>query len=68
MSDDLLAGRVVTVMPEFRPRSTELWLICPSRRSITRAVRLLRDYFREKTTSLLNRLIESGFLNDSSLA
>ncbi|MES9937528.1 MAG: LysR substrate-binding domain-containing protein, partial [Sedimenticola sp.] len=48
MSSDLLSGKVVTVMPGFKPRSTELWLICPSRQSITPAVRLLRDRLKEK--------------------
>ena len=67
MSEDLLAGNVVSVMPEFKPRSTELWLICPSRQSITPAVRLLRDTFREKCTGILKRLIEKGILGDSVL-
>jgi DNA-binding transcriptional LysR family regulator len=68
MSADLLSGRVVSVMPEFKPRSTELWLVCPSRQSITPAVRLLRDTFREKCTDILNQLIEGGFLDDEVLA
>ena len=68
MSADLLSGKVVSVMPEFKPRSTELWLICPSRQSITPAVRLLRDTFKEKSTGILNQLIEKGILDDSVLA
>jgi DNA-binding transcriptional LysR family regulator len=68
MSADLLAGRVVNVMPEFRARTTELWLICPSRQSITPAVRLLRDMFREKCANILERLVERGFLDDSVFA
>lgn len=67
MSADLLSGRVIDVMPEFKPKSTELWLICPSRQSITPAVRLLRDAFREKSTDILKQLIEKGFLDDSAL-
>ena len=67
MSTDLLSGKVVSVMPEFKPRSTELWLICPSRQSITPAVRLLRDMFREKSTGILNQLIENDILDDSVL-
>jgi len=67
MSADLLSGKVVNVMPEFKPSSTELWLICPSRQSITPAVRLLRDTFREKSTGILNQLIEKGFLDNSVL-
>jgi DNA-binding transcriptional LysR family regulator len=67
MSADLLSGRVVSVMPEFKPTSTELWLICPSRQLITPAVRLLRDTFREKTAGILRELIARGFLDDSVL-
>ena len=65
---DLLSGKVVSLMPEFKPRSTELWLICPSRQSITPAVRLLRDTIREKCMGILNQLIEGGFLDDDLLA
>jgi DNA-binding transcriptional LysR family regulator len=67
MSADLLSGKVVSVMPEFKPRSTELWLIFPSRQSITPAARLLRDTFKEKSTAILNQLIEKGILDDSVL-
>ncbi len=67
MSDDLLSGKIVSVMPEFKPRSTELWLVCPSRQSITPAVRLLRDTFREKSTGILNQLIEKGLIDESVL-
>ena len=65
MSADLLSGRVVSVMPEFKPRMTELWIICPSRQTITPAIRLLRDFFREKTTAILNQLIEKEILDYS---
>ena len=68
MSADLLAGRVVNVMPEFRARTTELWLICPSRQSITPAVRLLRDMIRDKCRGILDNLVEQGFLDDSVFA
>ena len=67
MADDLLSGKVVSVMPEFKPRSTELWLVCPSRQSITPAVRLLRDSFKEKTRGILKQLIKKGILDDSVL-
>ena len=67
MSTDLLTGKVVNVMSEFKPRSTELWLVCPSRQSITPAVRLLRDTIKEKTEGILNQLIEKGFINKSVL-
>ena len=67
MSSDVLSGKVVNVMPEFKPRSTELWIICPSRQSITPAVRLLRDTFKEKSRGILKQLIENGIIDDSVL-
>lgn len=68
MSADLLSGNVISVMPEFKPRSTELWLICPSRQMITPAVRLLRDTFKKKCTAILKQLIEKGIVDDGVLA
>ncbi|MFT5720598.1 MAG: DNA-binding transcriptional LysR family regulator [Motiliproteus sp.] len=68
ISTDLLAGRVVNVMPAFKPRSTELWLIFPSRQSITPAARLLRTLLKDKSTEILKQLIEAGILDASVLA
>ncbi len=66
MSADLLSGKVVNIMPKFKPRPTELWLICPSRQSITPAVRLLRDMFKQKCSLILKLLHERGFIDDSA--
>jgi DNA-binding transcriptional LysR family regulator len=68
MSAELISGKVVNVMPEFKPRATELWLVCPSRQSITPAVRLLRNTFREKTKAILHQLIEKEILDNSVLS
>jgi DNA-binding transcriptional LysR family regulator len=65
MSTDLLSGKVIPLMPEFKPTPTELWLIFPSRQSITPAARLLRDTFKEKSSGVLKQLIEKGLLDDS---
>jgi len=62
MSADLLAGRLLNVMPEYKPRATELWLVCPSRQSITPAVRLLRDAFRAHCAAILGQLTERGLI------
>jgi DNA-binding transcriptional LysR family regulator len=67
MSAELLSGKVVSIMPEFKPRSTELWLIFPSRQSITPAARLLRDSFKEKSVAILNQLIDKGILDENVL-
>jgi len=50
----LLAGNIVSIMPEFTLTPTELWLICPSRQLITPATRLLRDMFKEKSRDILS--------------
>ncbi|GIU02881.1 LysR family transcriptional regulator [Shewanella sp. KT0246] len=62
MSSDLLAGNVVNLMPDYKPKSTELWLVCPSRQSITPTVRLLRDMFREKTETILATIRSKGLI------
>ncbi|MCM8857478.1 MAG: LysR family transcriptional regulator [Candidatus Thiodiazotropha sp.] len=67
MSADLLSGNVKSLMPAFKPTATELWLICPSRQSITPVVRLLRDTFREKCKVILKQLIKKNIINESVL-
>jgi DNA-binding transcriptional LysR family regulator len=62
VSTDLLAGKLVSVLPEFIPRASELWIICPSRQSITPVVRLLRDIFKQKCAVILKELSQRGFL------
>ena len=64
ISRDLLAGRVVSFMPDYKIPQGELWLISPSRQSITPTVRLLRDMFRERTRALLTQLVEQGFVSE----
>ena len=66
-ADDLLNERVLPVMPDFPHISCELWLICPSRQSITPAVRLLRDVCREKSAYLLNQLVDKGIIDKQSI-
>ena len=62
IAGDLLAGRVVPLMSDYKVDIGELWLVCPSRQSITPTVRLLRDMFRQRTKALLTQLVEKGFL------
>jgi len=68
MSDDLLAGRVTTIMPGYAPPVSELWLICPTRQSITPAMRLLRDDLRAKVGELMNAMIAGGFFPPGRLS
>lgn len=48
MTEDLRAGRVIRVLPEYQSSSMDLNLICPSRKQVTPAVLLLRDILRDK--------------------
>mgnify|MGYP003626228686 CR=1 FL=1 len=68
MSNDLLSGKVVSLLPEFTPTATELWLIFPNRQSITPAARLLRDMLKEKSTHILKKLIEKGIIDKHILS
>ncbi len=67
MADDLINKRVINIMPEYQPTSTELWLVCPSKHSITPTVRLLRDYFRKEAKQLLQQLINHDIVDPNVL-
>jgi DNA-binding transcriptional LysR family regulator len=67
IASDLLTGRLVPLMQNYKVDIGELWLVCPSRQSITPTVRLLRDMFREQTKTLLSQLAEKGFIDTSVL-
>ena len=62
MSNDLLANNVLPVMPEFRPTATELWLICPSKQSISPVVRLVRDELTNKCQNIMTTLKVKGYI------
>jgi DNA-binding transcriptional LysR family regulator len=67
MADDLLSGKLINVMPDFKPVPTELWLVFPSRQLITPAARVLRDRIKEECSAVLAQLIEKGILDKSVL-
>lgn len=67
MSADLLAGRVRRVMPDYQAQATELWLICPSRQSITPAVRQLRDRLKTESHKVLEQLLDAHILEPNEL-
>lgn len=66
MSRDLLANRLVTLMPDFTPVPTELWLVFPSRQAITPVARALRDRLKLKTQQVLTELKQAGHLKDQA--
>ena len=67
VASNLLSGDLVNVLPDYHPTATELWIICPSRQSITPAVRLLRDTFRTKCQTILLQLVNEGILTSDVL-
>ena len=60
MSTNLLNNDVVQLLPRFQPQATELWLICPSKQSITPTVRLVRDMLKNKCALLYRKLENKG--------
>jgi len=67
MSHDLLSKQVIPLLPKFPPKSTELWLICPSRQTITPAVRLLREHLKIKCADVFTQLIDKGILTKADI-
>ncbi len=63
IAEDLLAGRLVHVMPDFQAPGTELWLICPTRQSITPAMRVLRAHLIKKCTQIYETLGDRQILH-----
>ncbi len=63
MSNDLLEGNVISLMSEYEPTPTELWLICPSKQSINPIVRLLRDVVTKKCQHILMELKDKGYIS-----
>ena len=63
ISADLLAGNVVNIMKPYKPKPTELWLVFPSKQSITPAARLLREKLKQKTQIILLQLIDKGLID-----
>lgn len=62
-ADALINGELVALLPDYPLTPTELWLVCPSRSSITPAVRALRDLFQIKTKAILDDLTRSGVIH-----
>ncbi|WP_096087648.1 LysR family transcriptional regulator [Agaribacterium haliotis] len=63
VAEDLLSGRLHALMPDYVAPPTELWLLCPSKQSITPTLRLLRDFFREKTAHVIKQLHQAKILS-----
>jgi len=66
IAPDLLAGNVISLLPDIDKTQTELWLLFSSRQAITPAARLLRDSLKEKAQSILQKLANKGLENKIS--
>jgi len=62
MSNELLSGQVVNVLPDYKSTSNELWLVFPNRQAITPAARLFKDMLQNKTTAIIEQLIAKNIL------
>ncbi len=67
MSNDLLSNKIIPILSEFPLKPTELWLICPSRQTITPAVRLLREHLKIKCADVFSQLIDKRILTKEAL-
>ena len=67
MSNDLLSNKIIPILTEFTLNPTELWLICPSRQTITPAVRLLREHLKMKCAEVYSQLIDKGIVTKADV-
>ncbi|ETJ49878.1 LysR family transcriptional regulator [Pseudoalteromonas agarivorans] len=64
VAEDLLAGRLKRLMPDYKIPLTEMWLVLPSRQLITPAIRLIRDELKHTISQLRKNLITQGIINE----
>lgn len=67
IADDLLEGRLTALLQDYPAQTSELWLICPSRQTITPSMRQLRDTLRDRTYELLSKLAARQLIPESAL-
>lgn len=59
---ELRSGQVLRLLPDYAAPPVELWLLFPSRQSITPAARLLREQLQERCQALLDELAAAGII------
>ncbi|AZN33883.1 LysR family transcriptional regulator [Pseudoalteromonas sp. Xi13] len=64
VAEDLLAGRLKRLIPDYKIPLTEMWLVLPSRQLITPAIRLIRDELKHTISQLRKNLIAQGIINE----
>lgn len=58
--DDVQQGRLVTVLPEWRPANEIVHAVFPSRRGLLPSIRALLDFLADECTAQRKRIPESG--------
>lgn len=56
LAEDIMAGRLVPLLPEYRGEPVNLYLVCPGREHVTPVVLLLREMLRQQTQTLSRAL------------
>ncbi|MDP2534720.1 LysR family transcriptional regulator [Alteromonas stellipolaris] len=64
IAEDLLAGRLQRIMPDYHIPLTEMWLVLPSRQLITPAIRHIRDELKVKINQLRNALLDNDMISE----
>ena len=52
MYNEIQSGKLIQILPEFKMRTNDLNLICPSREQVTPAVLVVRDFLRDKLKAI----------------
>ncbi len=56
ISDELLSGKLQVLLPDYVINASELWLVYPSRQSMTPTIRLLIEVLQAKCSDIIERL------------
>ncbi|MCU8000653.1 LysR family transcriptional regulator [Shewanella sp. SM95] len=56
LADDLISGRLVRLLPEYKGEPVDLYLVCPGREHVTPVVLLLREMLRQRCKELQMQL------------
>ncbi|QYJ79156.1 LysR family transcriptional regulator [Shewanella acanthi] len=56
LAADIMEGRLVPLLPEYRGEAVNLYLVCPGREHVTPVILLLREMLRQQTQTLSRTL------------
>ena len=64
IGEDLLAGRLQRLMPDYTIPVTEMWLVLPNRQLISPAIRLIRDELKAQIFAIRESVIQANILSE----